>query len=341
MKYYTELQLPFHIPIAPGLSCLTSNSAYAVKCTFQNAQTRLSAPRVDEEDSDPIFITVTNIQCEVNWDFGPEITDLATRLRSVLWAIIEYMNRTIDGLVLATHNTAVRRFTVTDLPPILLIREGDDSYAYAISPLFLSPTNSLSLDMSDLQQTGRLLATWDAHPLWEVVDRFFASGIINFVTERFMNSVVDLQTSFEALISATMRVAGNHKGKSAEEIQKIDGLPLKNKIEHHLGKLLAADLSLSSEPMLSWQNGLYDLRNRIVHEGLLTVSSSAAYAALIVYMKTRDNLAALLAIAGIADSNFKVNLTPLRVGTPDAETLRAVKSHLAKLGYGDSILGAF
>jgi len=106
-------------------------------------------------------------------------------------------------------------------------------------------------------------------------------------------AVLDAQSAFEAFVAALIREELQRQGASATEIKTELGLGGSlHSLQRRLERLdqVAVSLAGGRTPPLpflkspaesTWRNGLYAVRNRIIHEGLRVISFTEAKAALV------------------------------------------------------------
>lgn len=82
-------------------------------------------------------------------------------------------------------------------------------------------------------------------------------------------AIVDLGGAIEVLLSIAMREGARARGLDASVYAPLLELPLRNQVEHHLGRFVNSTVALddAANPFGRWWQGGYQLRNDVVREG--------------------------------------------------------------------------
>lgn len=266
-------------------------------------------------------------------DFIPDTPPAADIQIDIHHAVVNsmiYLNNFIDSFRLVSGMHHVRNFTIDDLPPYLHVKVNDDEVLY-IMPDF---AHMLEPTIGDKELSGKTVEkfeTWRAFRPFEVIDKFHSKAIYHLHSEEFVFAIVEMQTSFEAYIRLCHRLIMEAGGADESEIESKMAMPLKNAIEHHLGKAFGTDLSAKANPVMEkWQNSLYRLRNEIVHSGLSYINGNEAFDA---YQESRNYLSGLLVANGFLPADKMVHVGDIhkRMAGDEAENTQLVEK-LRSLG---------
>jgi len=98
---------------------------------------------------------------------------------------------------------------------------------------------------------------------------FFLNALRLHSEMRYGHAVIEAQTGFEVLCDSLIRTVGRLRGLDENRIKQLQELPFRNKVEHHLGKLVNVQIDLSdlNTSFGNWWACGYNLRNRVAHDG--------------------------------------------------------------------------
>jgi hypothetical protein len=250
--------------------------------------------------------------------------DASAILRSLFRLCLTYANEVIDAFRATGACYYAYNITAFDLPEDILIIAENREFLYRIPRIQTTP-----LEVSFITPAGQILALWSNNPVIKTQDRFLESARSHRAREQFAFAIVDLQTSFEVFVRNSLRLALTKQAVSSEEVVRRIDFPFRNVIEHELSGCLDTNLSFQTNSIISsWRANLYDVRNRIVHEGLLYVDERQANEAFSSYAAARKYLADLLVQKGFLTENGRVELRLFWPEGRTEESLRAADERL-------------
>jgi hypothetical protein len=157
---------------------------------------------------------------------------------------------------------------------------------------------------------GLLLPLCRAPHQLELFHQLVFSAIRRLKRHEEALSVLDAQSAFEAFVAVLVREDLQRQGVSAHDIEVQLGLggplhSLQRRLER-LDRVVASLVTRTTAPPAflkspqeqAWRKNLYALRNRIIHEGLRTVSFAEAKAALVAGLHAIHAIQSLDAVFG-------------------------------------------
>lgn len=320
--------LPYYIPIKAGEQYVTSYpDFFSFKLSFEVFKNEVAKSKSEIEEY------CTFIHLEVLPMFNVDELDEKELTRRVVKNSIVYINNFIDSLRLTLNLNHIKNFSIFDLPPITIVRINSKEIGYVTTPTVMIN----SIEPAGIELVGETLSkmgTWRVHPYIEVCDKFLSKAMHHLFTEEFVFAIVELQTSFEAYCRLCLHLILEANSADDTAIQRAKNMPLRNLIEHHLGKALNENLSFDTNTvMLKWRNSLYKLRNEIVHDGKSYISGEEAYEAYDSLETFTQYLTGLMIDAGYMDSQGLFQVKALNKNTPETVDGDLVIKKLKERGF--------
>lgn len=303
-----ELQIPFFLPYKlPVLSDQKAVSEYKNFATFKitfDEYTRKITHTANEllntpEDVNTIVclnIYIENIKSIDNQNDRDEF------LRDFILCGLEHVNKFLDAFRDVTKLDYIRNIHFLDLPKFAPVLINGEQQAYVRFDELSMTEQTISKDeFLDILKT---MATWDQHPEFGLVNQFYSQAKSSIYQGNFPNAVIQLQTAFEVLIRATLKMIikneglkkNVHQSKTNKKIRRIEKMTSFRKIiEVELANYLNVDLSFTTNKEIrNWKDNLYSFRNQIVHAGKRDISRPQVNSAHESFLKVQDYLSKLL-----------------------------------------------
>lgn len=316
MEIKMRLDLNFYLPVVEEITFLSGWKGFA------NFKYRFVSEKKPQEVIGFPEVTHTSILMA----YYPEMPwqkDLDDCGAAVVNCMI-FLNNFIDSYRLASGLEYIKNFTLSDLPPYIVIEVDGKNIGYTLPHFLTSAINDQGTKEAAaiaLEQVN----VWRLHRPFEIIDRFRSRAIHHLYTQEFLFAIVELQTSFETYIRMCHHIILESQGADAEDIEAKMAMPLKNAIEHHLSKGLDENLKISENPVMSeWNDKLYSLRNRIVHSGLSYILADDAYSAYDSYQKAINYLSDLMVRQKLIGADKMVDVKSLNKNIEeniDSETI--------------------
>ncbi|MEQ9466483.1 MAG: hypothetical protein RLN88_03675 [Ekhidna sp.] len=302
--YVIEIPLSTWIPIESGSTLVSNYDMTDYKVSFA---VTFHVP--ESEKNDQTVITTKFLLTDSKFHDLP--FSVRTNL-AVIWTI-RHINRLFDVIRNSTDFHQISRFSILDLPAFIKVWYNNDLYDYLTNPK--KEEGKLEIKKEYFQGYLQTLDVWENHPEIEVIDKYHGYAKYHLDREEMTEAVIDLQTSFEVFLRHSYKVILTVEGKKIPET--IYEIPLRNLLTQHLSKYLKVDLSYDKNPtMESWRTNLYNLRNKIIHEGFWDVDGNQAYQAYDAYFNTRNYLADLMRKRGYLNEKMDIDLTMFRKNIP-------------------------
>lgn len=329
MTLKIEFPLPFKLPIEDGVEIVSSYEIVDLKMTFKQEK---NIYKVELDDNEKLYEhTIVMAYYSPNINLRKK-ENFSEYLRSAVVNCIEYLNNFIDALRFVLNDREISNFTITDLPEVINILYQNESYGYATSPI-KTIKNRDEAGEKEICDALNIISTWEKHPEFAIVDKFFDKAKFHLAKEEFIFSIIELQTSFETFIRNTHRLILIKKEVSEEEIAKASEIPFRNVIEQHLAKALKVQLDFKKNSYIkNWYDNLYTLRNQIVHCGRTKVSGNMSYKAYDAYVEARNYISDLLVNEGYLNDDGKIDLKLFIKNTRESVDDKIVCQRLIKKG---------
>ncbi|PRP54270.1 hypothetical protein C7B71_13270 [Bacillus halotolerans] len=330
MKFNFDFNLPFKLPLESNQKFYSN---YGIVEYILNFNTYTRSIVVDDSlfqsSQECTKITVDYIIPKDNLHNIKEVDEI---LRTVILNTISYLNKFFDAIRASFNLEYVHNITIADLPPIIIIKYGDKDYIYVTNPQDYA-YKEFVLGEEGLKKLQNKIKIYDDHHDLYLVEKFFHSAKSHFYKEQFIDVIIDLQTSFEIFIRNSHKLILLKNGKEEQELSKASSIAFRNVLEDHLGKkFLKTDLGFKSNPIIKdWYDGLYSVRNEIVHSGKIDITGEIALEAHRVYVNARNYISKALKENGYLNYMGEVDLSLFKGSTKGSIDEEALIKRLKEL----------
>jgi hypothetical protein len=247
----------------------------------RDARERARRKRSIEKAGFPEIVTVVAATRFVpSGEWPSDSSDRSALLGRELDASLAVLNQFLVSLSLARNDASISPIARGDLPglcPVILesapmTRGGrhGTSYAYQIHERAPDiPRGAAQLDeRTQLAFEIARAAYHNAEPFFLFYE-LMQQAIGYFDEGRHAAAAIATGSAVEALFGATIRTSSEAMGEDPGARHRILESPLRNQVEHHLGRYASCvvDLNDANNAFGEWWQGGYQLRNRVVHDG--------------------------------------------------------------------------
>lgn len=318
MKLTLDLHLPFKLPIKDESKLVSAYYGANFSCEFKSYKRTTITEGMEEypQEQSFTFLTITYMPVE-KLHKGLDENELC---RQTVLSSLDYVNRLLDAIRSKLGLDYIYNITIADLPMYVYIDDEEkEGYLYLTQPQETLRDTSKNISKEQMHETIKLLKTWEDHPEIFLVEKFYDSAKSHLYKEQFIDTIIELQTSFEVFIRNTHKLILLQKGHTEEEINNMPLIPFRNVIEDHIGKkYLNVDLNFKDPnkgPINQWYEDLYLLRNDIVHKGFIHITGEQAYKAYDAYVIARNFISDKLVENNYLKSNGNVDLILFKKNT--------------------------
>ncbi len=265
--------LPYNIPAPQKLSLEIGYARdHIIIISFSKRRGRSSVPNYYENIGVESELDFTLVEVEFPAFENKKMSDFSeAQIQRFVHLGIYEINSILAALVAEKEIMHLVPIGITDLPMLIPVEIGGQITMYVTDPGKLHDHNFESFTEENFTNSIEILRRWnDKLDLSRVNEHFFL-GKQKLANSQYKMGIIDLQTSFEIYVNKLLRNILKIQQRNDAEIDEIiEENTLKPKLERHIGKNVDADLSYTkNEFVIRWKNDLYDLRNRLIHEGIV------------------------------------------------------------------------
>lgn len=335
MNFKILFPLPFDIPIPSKYpfvsSYLRNGEQFDLKLVFSTVEGYQKFPWMDKEEK----VTVTVATVELNLvDIKPNSEITRSLIRKAFKISLDYLNRYLTAFRTTVAAYRIHTLTIAHLPETLEILINDEIVALYSTFIEDDITDVEELPFDLLTRVGNKMNIWDDYPEVMAVDGFFENAKSYLAKEELPYAIIEFQTSFELFLRNSYRYILTSKSTPQAEIEKLVSIRnLKVIITKKLGPLLDVDLGYQTPgPMKDWNDNLYTLRNKVVHNGQYNITKQQALNAQEAYINARDYITDCMVAKGFLSQDKKIDLSVFKRPFSDEEMESKVRERLIRTG---------
>lgn len=306
MQSEIEIRLPFRMAVLDGFSYVSSFDKYDYKILFHHWDLAITGVGWQGEAFPSTVVTITthtDVHDEHQHPLPNEV------VRDFFLASLAYLNRVIDSYRITEQDYGARNLNLTDLPPALNIWIDGNRYLYLVNIPHWIATQLDDENEDRMMRTGQTMATWTRWPEFMVVQRFYVSARHYLEQGNHFHAVIELETAFELQVRITFSLILKEQAVPEHDRARLMKTPLRNVIEDHFARYFGGNFSYSSSgPINEWNQNLYLLRNKCVHEGKFDVTGDEVIKAFEAFQSAQHFIMEKLIEKGIVEDDGTIFL---------------------------------
>jgi hypothetical protein len=267
INYFSvDLLLPYRIPNTFKEPIISITEKYHIIYTF----TEEDVTTVTVGLKDICSRTKINVQILTPDDSLQLEDNEKDEIQQLVHFSIYVVNGLLNGLRAASEIMHIEPIVLNNLPGILNCVFKNKKIQYSTNATKLYDENNTFLNDKDCLKSLKILNIWSNFPSIEIPNSKFYSSKSYIINSRFIDGILELQTSFEIYVSTCIHIILDIKNIDRnEQFEIIKKISFRNRIENFLSKELKIDLSFKNNQfVINYNHYLYRIRNMIIHNGL-------------------------------------------------------------------------